>query len=90
MRNFLLRLKGIFRKPPAKETEARVALAMMAMTHEHELSCDEVFALLDLFAEMQQRGENPKEMLPLVQRHLDMCPECKDEYDALLIALQIA
>jgi len=81
-------LQGIFHKP-SPPTEAQVALAMMSMTHEHELSCDEVHDLIDQFAEMHLRGENPAHLFPLVRRHLDMCPECKEEFEALLAALDV-
>lgn len=67
----------------------KVALSMMAMTHEQELSCDEVHALIDQFAEMHLRGENPANFFPLVQRHLEMCPECREEFEALLAALDV-
>ena len=88
MRNFLSWLQSLFRKP-SPPTETHVALAMMSMTHEQELSCDEVHALIDQFAEMQLRGENPAHLFPLVQRHLDMCPECREEFEALLAALAV-
>jgi len=88
MSKFSSWLQGLFRKP-SPPIEARVALAMLSMTQEQELSCDEVHALIDQFAEMQTRGENPAHLFPLVQRHLDMCPECREEYEALLAALEI-
>jgi hypothetical protein len=66
------------------------ALEMMAMTEDQELTCDEVHALIDQFAEMHLRGEDPSRLLPLVQRHLEMCPDCREEYEALLEALQVA
>lgn len=62
---------------------------MMAMTYDQELTCDEVHALIDQFAEMQMRGENPAHLFPLVQRHLDMCPECREEFEALRAALEV-
>lgn len=88
MRKFLSWLQGLFRKP-SPPTEAKVALAMMSMTHEQELSCDEVHDLIDQFAEMHLRGENPAHLFPLVQRHLDMCPECREEFEVLLAALDV-
>jgi len=88
MRKILSWLQGLFRKP-SPPTEAQVALAMMSMTHEQELSCDEVHDLMDQFAEMHLRGENPSHLFPLVQRHLDMCPECREEFEALLVALDV-
>jgi hypothetical protein len=89
MKKILAWLQRLFGKSP-QEVEVKTALAMMAMTHEQELSCDEVHALIDQFAEMQMRGENPARLFPLVQRHLDMCPECREEFEALLAALQVS
>ena len=88
MKQLLNWLQKLFGRSP-REVEAKSVLAMMAMTHNQELTCDEVHALIDQFAEMKQRGENPSQFFPLVQRHLDMCPDCKEEYDALLAALQV-
>jgi predicted anti-sigma-YlaC factor YlaD len=62
---------------------------MMAMTHDQELTCDEVHALIDQFAGMKQRGEDPSHLFPLVQRHLDMCSDCREKYEALLAALEV-
>jgi len=57
-------------------------------THEEELSCDEVFALVDEYAEASQRGEDVASLKPLIRRHLDMCRECDEEYQALLRVLE--
>ena len=64
-------------------------LGMVAHTRERELTCDEVHALIDQFAEMRMRGEDPTHLMPLVQQHLDMCPDCREEYEALMEALRI-
>jgi hypothetical protein len=88
MRNFLIWLQGLFHKTP-QNPEVKVVLSMMAMTFDQELSCDEVHALIDQFAEMQMRGEDPARLFPLIQRHLEMCPECREEFEALLAALQV-
>jgi len=54
------------------------------MTEEHELACDEVFFLLDQFAEMIKSGEDASHLIPLVQKHLSMCPDCREEYETLM------
>ncbi|HEX6271057.1 MAG TPA: hypothetical protein VFZ43_12535 [Anaerolineales bacterium] len=64
-------------------------LKMIPHTRERELLCDEVHALIDQFAEMKMRGEDPTRLMPFVQQHLDMCPDCREEYEALLEALHI-
>ncbi len=71
--------------------EALAALIkQLEHTQEVELSCDEVLALLDQFAEAHVRGEDAARLLPLVQHHLDMCADCREEFEALLRILQMA
>jgi predicted anti-sigma-YlaC factor YlaD len=59
-------------------------LTMLAKTEDTELSCDEVFALLDEFAELQAQGKDASMYRPLVEKHLRACPDCREEYEALL------
>jgi len=63
-------------------------LNKLAITEEQEISCDDVHEILDQFAEMELRGENVSALMPLVQRHLDLCPDCHDEHDTLIQALE--
>lgn len=79
-------------KPKRKKMKENAALTvkflqMLEMTNEEELSCSDVHELLDQFAELQQRGENVAELMPLMKRHLDLCGECFEEYEALLAVL---
>lgn len=67
---------------------AKKMLMMIEKTREKELSCDEVLSLLDQYTEMTIRGENAADLLPLVHYHLEMCPDCKEEYEALVRILQ--
>jgi len=70
------------------EQRAAVVAHMLAVTEPGELSCDEVFAVLDEFADRVRAGENPASFMPLVEKHLAMCPDCRDEYEALLRMLE--
>ena len=78
--------------PEANKTSpADRALKMLRMlenTQDVELSCDEVFDLLDVYAERALRGEDVSKSLPLVKHHLAMCPDCREEYEALLRILR--
>ncbi|MCI0555899.1 MAG: hypothetical protein L0287_33570 [Anaerolineae bacterium] len=65
-------------------------LQSLATTEEQEISCDDVFTVLDQFVEAVRRGENPLILMPLVRQHLDMCPDCREEYETLLRMLQPA
>ena len=63
---------------------------MLAHTRDEEYSCDEVLALMDQFAEMVMRGEDAAHLMPLVQHHLEMCGDCREEFEALLRILRAA
>lgn len=63
-------------------------LQMLEQTLETELSCDEVQDLLDQYTEMAVKGENVQNLLPLVHHHLQMCPDCREEYEALTRILE--
>ncbi len=93
MRNLIERLRRWIqrdgRKRPALPSEflGKVARQIEA-THDVEYSCDDVHRLLDQFAEAVLRGEDVARLMPLVQRHLDMCPDCREEFEALLRILK--
>ena len=46
------------------------------------------FQVLDRFAEMTLIGKNAAEAMPLVQDHLNRCGNCREEFQALLVALR--
>lgn len=58
------------------------------MTRPDEIGCDECFDQLHEFAELELAGKSPEEAMPRVQDHLDRCGNCREEYQALLDALQ--
>jgi len=59
-------------------------LEILTKTHEEELDCGEAYELLDQFVEAKVRGEDLSEVMPMVLRHLDLCRDCFEEYEALL------
>jgi hypothetical protein len=61
---------------------------MIDQTREVEVDCDAVYALLDQYAEMVARGEDPTSLMPLVQQHLELCPDCREELEGLLQILR--
>jgi len=83
----LFRRKPRKQPPPGPEVMQKL-LHMLAATEKAEIACDEVYAVLDQFTEAAQRGENVLTFMPLVRQHLDMCPDCREEYEALLSMLQ--
>ncbi|MEQ1826244.1 MAG: hypothetical protein ABL921_09865 [Pirellula sp.] len=51
------------------------------------LGCDGCFALMDQFAQAELDGTSVSEELEQVRTHLEQCVCCRDEYKALLSAL---
>jgi hypothetical protein len=49
-----------------------------------ELSCKEIYKKLDEYVELEIKQEDAAHIMPLIREHLDLCPECCDEYEALL------
>lgn len=84
MKNFFDLFKRRSRATKKPDPTMQTILRAVAMTEEKEFSCDEVYALVDQFAEMVKRGEDASHLMPLVQKHLDMCPDCREEYETLL------
>lgn len=82
MFNWFNRRKNKQRPPDPAVMEK--LLRMVARTQTHEISCDEVYAVLDQFAEAARRGEDLAAFMPLVRQHLDMCPDCREEFEAIL------
>jgi hypothetical protein len=58
-------------------------LEILTKTHDKELDCGEAYELIDQFIEAKSRGEDVSEVMPMVMRHLDLCRDCFEEYEAL-------
>ncbi len=65
-----------------------MVLEMLARTEPHEVSCNDVSSALAEFTEMHQRGEDVRHLMPLVHQHLGMCPECREEFEAVESAIE--
>ncbi len=64
-------------------------LNTLSLTRERELTCNEAQDLMDSYVELELAGENPQIVLPEVSQHLRICPECREEHDALLKILKM-
>jgi hypothetical protein len=59
----------------------------VAETRESEIGCDECFEQMDRFAEIEFSGSDAARAMPLVHDHLRKCEDCREKYEALLIAI---
>ena len=48
-----------------------------------ELGCDECFAHLDRYVELELAGEDADTALPGLRAHLAGCPACREEHESL-------
>ena len=66
----------------------RNLLKAVISTRPDELDCAECCDEIESFIEMELAGKTPAEAKPLVKDHLKRCKDCREEYEALLTALQ--
>jgi len=63
-------------------------LQAIAVTRPEEIDCSECHEEIDGFVEMLHAGKDPAEIKPLVQHHLEICECCREEFEALIKALE--
>jgi hypothetical protein len=59
------------------------ALERLLGSAEPELGCDECFAELDRYVELERAGEDADAAIPGLRAHLAGCPACREEHDSL-------
>jgi hypothetical protein len=57
-------------------------------TRPDEIGCDDCFDQIHEFAELKLEGKSPEKAMPLVHDHLQKCGECREEFQALLEAME--
>ena len=88
--NRWLRKKGSENASRAAMTPEAIKglLKKLEITRPEELSCEEAYNLIDQYADLVQNGGDAARLLPLVEHHLEMCMDCKEEFEALMRALR--
>lgn len=90
MKSMLDDLASHFRKN-ATELPEEVVQGFLRVLEDARLQampCSEVFARLDEYVEKEAHGKQAAKLMPLLREHLDICPDCCQEYEALLSALK--
>ena len=52
-----------------------------------EITCEELYVRLDEYVEREVDKKDAAQIMPILREHLDVCPECCEEYEALLEVL---
>lgn len=80
---------GITISTKAEKTISADQIVAMAMgTRSDEIDCQEFFNQMDRFVELGLAQEDAAALMPLMQDHIERCGDCREEYEALLRALQ--
>jgi len=64
-------------------------LRVLESADTEEISCDELYEKLDLYVEREVDKKDAAHIMPLMRDHLDICPDCCEEYEALLHVVEI-
>lgn len=62
-------------------------LQMLSLTQESEVACDRCLEKMSEFAEISLAGRTLPEGLIAIDDHLKICGECREEFEALKLAL---
>ncbi len=85
VRQFVQQLFGQTPEPEQKKEQIVKGLVKaLDLTEEREIACEEVFEVIDQYAELVSQGESPDKVMPLVQHHLIICGHCREEFEMLL------
>ncbi len=89
IKSLLQRIQNTFNPQEELQDEVVVKfLQVLESIREEEMSCSEMYAHIDEFVEREVNSNDAKKIMPLIQEHIDMCPDCCDEYEALLSVLE--
>lgn len=70
--------------------EAVLGFLRVLETIDHEeISCNELYEKLDLYVDLEIDKKDAAHIMPLMRDHLDVCPECCEEYEALLHVVEV-
>ena len=89
IRAIIQKIKKSFHHDEELPNEAVLGfLQVLENVQEEGCSCDEVFTRIDEYVEREVDKRDAEELMPLVREHLDLCPDCCEEYEALLDVLE--
>ena len=63
--------------------DLKQALGRLLGPAEPEIGCDECFAELDRYVEVELSGADADAAVPGLRAHLDGCPACREEHESL-------
>jgi hypothetical protein len=88
IKNLIQQIKNNFGTDQTVQDEVVLKfLQVLENVRGEEMTCEQMFAQLDEFVEQEVKSHDAAKIMPLIQEHIDMCPDCCDEYQALMDVL---
>lgn len=70
------------------EENVKSFMLLLEETKPGEFTCEETLGLLDEYVDLIVDDAEAAQVMPLVKRHLEHCPDCRERYETLLVILQ--
>lgn len=73
-----------------KELPPEAVLGIMRVLDsmpDEEITCEDLYTRLDEYVELEVDQKDAAQIMPVIREHLDLCPGCCEEYEALLDVL---
>ena len=90
MKDFFQHIGGHFKKDRQELPDEVVEgfIRVLEDVRLQDMSCSQVFNRIDEYVDKEIDGQNAALLMPLLREHFDLCPECCEEYEALLTVLE--
>ena len=90
MKSKIERLAGQLRRNTNELPDDAVQgiLRVLESVEVQQMSCAEVFGMLDEYVERELKDHEAAKVMPFLREHFDTCPDCCEEYEALLDAVE--
>ena len=81
-------LNGFKPQPEIKDEVVLKFLKVLETVQQEGVSCEDMYTQLDEFVEREVGSHDAARIMPYIQEHIDVCPECCDQYTALMDVLE--
>jgi hypothetical protein len=89
LRDFIQKIRSRDNSPDQLSNEAVLGfLRALESVEKEDVTCDELYKKLDEYVERQVDKKDAAQLMPFMREHLDACPDCCEEYEALLHVIE--
>ena len=90
LRDLIQKVRNGIRPQEQLPNETVLGFLRVLETVDHEeITCDELYEKLDQYVDLEVDKKDAARIMPLMREHLDVCPECCEEYETLLRVVEI-